>query len=60
MLVDMLWSGIEDLYTKDISLDNKYEEASLRIFNIIRDYTTEIFNRELDTVSYQRIKSDFH
>lgn len=60
MLVDMIWDGIEDLFLKEISLEEKYEEASLRVLNIIRDYITEIFNRELDTISYQRINSEFH
>ena len=60
MLVDMIWDGIKELYNKSITIDEKYEEVSLRILNIIRDYITEIMNTEMGSGQYKKMNSDFH
>lgn len=60
LLVDIMWSGIKELFSSDMSLDDKYEEATLRVSNIIRDYVSEIFAREISTSSYRRMNSEIH
>lgn len=60
LLVDIIWDGIKELFSSTMSLDEKYEEASLKISNIIRDYVSEVFVREISTSSYRRMNSEIH
>jgi len=48
MLVDLIWMAVEDIFTSNMMIKEKKEEASLRIINVIRDYITEIFIQEYD------------
>lgn len=61
MLVDLVWRSVEDLFTSNMTIDEKKEEASLRILNVVKDYTTEILAHEFSDAkddSYVKIKSN--
>jgi hypothetical protein len=59
LLVDMIWDGVESLFTSKADIHQKMEEASLKLTNVLNDYISEIFSRETHTESFVRTKSDF-
>lgn len=62
MLVDLIWLSIVDIFRSNKNLQEKKEEASLKISNVISDYVSEILNQEdIDsstTKNYSKIKSN--
>lgn len=49
MLVNIIWGGIEEFYSSPKTLDQKLEESSLKLRNIIKDYLAEIFSQQEQT-----------
>lgn len=54
MLVNIIWNGIEEFYTAERTLDQKLEESSLKIKNMIKDYLDEIFSQQEQTGFFRR------
>jgi len=62
MLVDMVWDSIKSLYLDESSLEQRLEEASLKIHNVIMDYFTAIIYNEIEDVSgkYKRTPTNYN